>query len=158
MKKFICSIVVVIFILSMADLVLARGGRDGSRLGMPRHQWWQNEKIVNELDLSEDQISKINKISQANRRQLIKLRSEIQLVTLDLEAVMDAKDFDLKKAKAIVDKIDKIRSQMGQQKMNGLLEIRNVLTQDQYLKLKLKGKQRGRKHGRGGRDQGPGQD
>ncbi len=147
----------IVFVIGMADLAMARGGRGGkggSGLGMPRHQWWHNEKIVNELDLSKEQVNKINTISQDNRRKLIKLRSEIQLVTLDLEAVMESKEFDMDKAKSLVDKIDKIRSQMGRQKMHGLLEIRNVLDQDQYLKLKLKGKQRGRSGSRGARGQG----
>ena len=111
---------------------------ENAEFGLPHHQWWLNPQIAKELKLSDKQVDKINQISRNTRKEMVEIHSQTELVMIDLESVLDAQQVDMKKAKELVSKLADLRAQIGKKRMESMLEIRNVLSREQYLQLKEK--------------------
>lgn len=114
-----------------------KGGRgSGGDLGIPHGRWWQRAKVKEKLQLSEKQTGKFETISRNGRKDMIKLRAELETLTVDLEPIIDAKKFDRAAAEKILAKMESVRAKMAKQRIDMLLDMREVLTHGQYLKLK----------------------
>jgi len=118
------------------------GGKGGGKgeLGMPRGAWWQRPDVVKELSLSTKQKEKIEALTLTHRKEMIKLRADLELVEVDLDPLLAADKLDEKAIGKKMDEVEAVRAKISRSRMDMLFEIRKVLTRDQYLKLKqLKG-------------------
>jgi Spy/CpxP family protein refolding chaperone len=125
------------------------GNKEGSKLGIPRGKWWNRKGVQEKLKLTDEQIAKLEKISLEGRKTMIKQRSELEIVELELEPLMEAKKFDREKVENVLDKMEVIRAKMAKERQKTLLDTREVLTSEQFQNLKeMKGK-RGERSGHG---------
>jgi Spy/CpxP family protein refolding chaperone len=132
--KITALLIVVSFFAASAYAQPAPGPGPGP--DMPMMKWWLQSDIVKDLKLTDDQIKKIDAISRKGRREDIKLRSQVELARTDLDDAMDASKIDAKKVNALINKFVELHANFERHKMLTLLEIRQVLTRDQHLKLK----------------------
>jgi Spy/CpxP family protein refolding chaperone len=153
-KRIIVAIVMVALMLPAVAHAQGHGGKGGgkgggkSELGMPRGAWWQRQDVVKELSLSSKQQEKIGTLTLAHRKDMIKLRAELELKEVDLDPLLSASKLDDKKIMALVGEIETVRSRISRSRIDMLYGIRKVLTRDQYLKLK---QYKGRRQGKGRR-------
>jgi Spy/CpxP family protein refolding chaperone len=159
-KRIIAAIAMVALMLPALAFAQGPGGRkSGGKggLGMPRGAWWQRQQVVKELGLSGKQQEKIETLTLAHRKEMIKLRSELQTKEVDLDPLLSASKLDDKKIMALMGEIETIRSRISRSRIDMLYGIRKVLTRDQYLKLKqLKGARQGKdRRGRAGSQRRP---
>lgn len=129
-----------------------RGDGD-SGLGVPRGKWWNRTEIVQTVGITDEQVKKIENMYTAYRKDAVNLRAKMELVEIDLEQAMDAKEFNYDNAKKLVFKYNDYRSDLKKEKMVMLLNIRKMLTSEQFDKLKAsRGDKKGKKgdgHGHG---------
>jgi Spy/CpxP family protein refolding chaperone len=159
MKK-ILSLLVPLFLVaamtagdSFARQKSQRG--PGGDLGIPHGSWWQRAGVKEQLKLTEKQVTELEKISQNGRKDMVKLRAQLELISIDLEPIMDAKTFDRKAAESILNRMEDIRAKMAKQRTKMLLDTREILSYSQYQKLKeIRGG--GRKGGKGQRPRAQG--
>ena len=127
------------------------GGRGDEML--PFGMWWKNPEVAARIGLSADQQKRIGDLFLQSRLQLIHLHATLQEEQLMLEPLLSANPFEEPKAVAQIDKIADTRADLEKTNAKMLLDIRSVLTADQWTKL--------RSHGRGlhrlgeREDQGP---
>jgi Spy/CpxP family protein refolding chaperone len=120
---------------------------------LPFGMWWKNPEVAARIGLSADQQKRIGDLFLQSRLQLIHLHASLQEEQLMLEPLMSATPFEESKAVAQIDKIADTRADLEKTNAKMLLDIRSVLTADQWTKL--------RSHGRGlhrpgeREDQGP---
>jgi Spy/CpxP family protein refolding chaperone len=125
--------------------------RDGAM--PPFGMWWKNPEVAARIGLSAEQQKRIGDLFLQSRLQLIHLHATLQEEQLMLEPLLDATSFEEAKAVAQIDKIADTRADLEKTNAKMLLDIRGVLTADQWTKL--------RSHGRGlhrpgeREDQGP---
>lgn len=124
------------------------GGKRGAKVGIPHGRWWKRTMIQEKLKLTDEQIEKLEKVSLEGRKNMIKLRADLEIAELELEPLMEAKKFDREKVEAILDKTESIRAKMAKERIKTLLDTREILTSEQYQKLK---QMKGRRDGRDGR-------
>jgi Spy/CpxP family protein refolding chaperone len=129
-----------------------RGGRDP--LGLPPGTWWKAPELISQLGLTADQQKHMDEILRKNRIQLIHLKASLEEEQLNLEPLVNAAAFDQAKTLAEVAKIADLRAQLEKTDASMLVELRGVLSADQWTRLHtLKPRPEG---GRGGReDRGP---
>lgn len=152
MKRTATAIIMAIFLLALPAMAQAfQGGGGpggpggGDDLGMPRGAWWQQQNVVKDLGLTKGQQEKIESLTLAHRREMIKLRAELELKEIDLDPLLSANKLDGKAINQKVDEIEAVRSRISKSRMTMLVEIRKVLTREQYLKLKqLRGRDKRR--------------
>jgi len=132
-------------------------GRDG--MG----RWWDNPKVAEDLNLTADQKQKMDDVFQQNRLKLIDLHASLQKEEATLEPLISADAPDETKILAQIDKVAQARAELEKSNARMLLSVRQLLTADQWTKLKAaraqrmaRGPGRGGPEGGGGPGMGPG--
>jgi Spy/CpxP family protein refolding chaperone len=127
----------------------ARGWNRGASAGSVKHllpfgMWWKNPEVAARIGLSAEQQKRIDDLFLQSRLQLIHLHASLQEEQLLLEPLLDANTFDQAKALAQIDKIADTRAELEKTNARMLLNIRGVLTADQWAKLRSRDNSRRR--------------
>jgi Spy/CpxP family protein refolding chaperone len=113
------------------------GDMQGRGDGMlPFGMWWKNPEVATRIGLSADQQKRIDDLFLQSRIQLIHMHASLQEEQLLLEPLLNASPFDQTKALAQIDKIADTRADLEKANAKMLLNIRGVLTADQWTKLR----------------------
>ena len=113
------------------------------KIGMPhkgggRHEWswWHNDKIIEELDLSDKQLEKLEKIKNNTKKKMIKLGADMETRNIDLMEAFGDSDFSESKIKKLINEIADLKAEMYKVGVLARLDGAKVLTKDQRKKLK----------------------
>jgi periplasmic protein CpxP/Spy len=98
-------------------------------------QFWNNPKIVEKLQLTDEQRKEMDQILLSHREQLIDLRAAEQKAELAMEPLMGADQPNESAILAQVDKIAAARAELEKANARFLLEIRAKLTPDQWKQV-----------------------
>jgi Spy/CpxP family protein refolding chaperone len=124
------------------------GGPDGlDGLHVPPGTWWRNPEVVSRISLTPDQVKHIDSIFLESRVQLIHMHASLEEEQLRLEPLLAGNSFNQQAALAQISKIADTRADLEKANAKMLLEIRAVLTGDQWTKLQ---QHRGGPRGMGG--------
>lgn len=104
--------------------------------GRMHGRWWNDPKLAQEVGLTADQQKKMDDILQQNRLKLIDLNAALQKQEATMEPLMEAEQPDENKILAQIDAIAQARAELEKGNARMLLGIRQVLTPDQWTKLK----------------------
>ncbi|HUK18580.1 MAG TPA: Spy/CpxP family protein refolding chaperone [Bryobacteraceae bacterium] len=113
-----------------------RGGAPMAALRGPQGRWWGNPELAQKLGITADQQKKMDDILQQHRLRLVDLHATLDKQELLLEPLVSADQPDETKILAQIDKVAQARAELEKANARMLLEIRRVLTQDQWQKLK----------------------
>lgn len=108
--------------------------RWGHRRGMGA--WWTNPQIAERLGLSEQQKQQLEKIALNGRLKTIDLRADLEKQQVMLAPMMQGYHPDEAQVLAQVEKVSLARAALEKARVQTMLACRNVLTEDQWNKLK----------------------
>jgi Spy/CpxP family protein refolding chaperone len=120
--------------------------------GRMHGRWWNDPKLAQQIGLTADQQKKMDDIMQQHRLKLIDLNANLQKQETIMQPLMEADQPDEGKILAQIDAIAQARAELEKGNARMLLGIRQVLTPDQWKKLKELRADRARNWGRDGRD------
>jgi Spy/CpxP family protein refolding chaperone len=103
--------------------------------GGPLGRWWDNPEMAKKLDMTADQIRKMDEVFQASRIRLIDLHGALRKEEAMLEPLMQADSPDDSKILPQIDRVAAARAELEKANARLLLGIRHVLTVDQWKKL-----------------------
>jgi len=103
--------------------------------GMPMGKWWKNAEIVKELQLSDDQLQRLEKVFQDSRLRLIDLHGALQKEEAQLEPLIESDNPDESQVDAQIDKVASARAELEKAHTRMLLDVRKILSADQWKKL-----------------------
>jgi Spy/CpxP family protein refolding chaperone len=98
--------------------------------------WWRNQEIAEKIGLSDQQKQQLEKISQASRLKTIDLRADLERQQVILGPMLQAYHPDQAQVLAQVDKVSQARAALEKERVQTMLATGNVLTEDQWNKLK----------------------
>jgi len=119
----------------------AREAGRGSGFGMGRGRgfdgkWWNNTELAKTLNLTDQQVQKMEQIFQQHRLQLIDQRAAVEKAEVALQPMMEADRPDEAQVLAQIDKVAQARAELEKSNARMLLGIRQVLSADQWKQLK----------------------
>ena len=91
--------------------------------------------LPDDLNLSRDQMDKIKKIRNTARKQSIPIKGDIELKRIEFKELMDTDSPDKEKIAAKLKEIEALKTQLKINRVNGMIDFRNILTKDQREKL-----------------------
>jgi Spy/CpxP family protein refolding chaperone len=103
--------------------------------GMGFGAWWKNSDVASKLQLSDDQVKKIEAAFLNHRLKLVDLRADLEKQELQLTPLLDADQPDEQKVASQIDQITMARGRLEKENAMMMLGIRRVLTVDQWKKL-----------------------
>ncbi|HKO19575.1 MAG TPA: Spy/CpxP family protein refolding chaperone [Acidobacteriaceae bacterium] len=98
-------------------------------------KWWQDAAVAQELNLTPEQIKRMDTIFEQSKLQLIDARANVEKQEVLLEPLLSANPVNTAKASLQIDKVANARADLEKANAKMLLGIRGVLTADQWTKL-----------------------
>ncbi|HEX3572558.1 MAG TPA: Spy/CpxP family protein refolding chaperone [Acidobacteriaceae bacterium] len=124
-----------------------RGGMMGGPMGFgTERKWWKDSAVAQQLELTPEQIKRMDTIFEQSKLQLIDLHANLEKQELLLEPLLSANPVETAKASAQIDKVANARADLEKVNAKMLLGIRGVLKPEQWTKLN---ERRGRHGGEG---------
>src|ERR1700733_13229039 len=105
-------------------------------MGQGHARWWNNPRIAEQVGLTDDQKKKMDDIFQQSRLQLIDLNAAVQKQEAIMQPLIEADQPDESKILSQIDAIAQARAQLEKANARMLFSIRQVLTPDQWKKLR----------------------
>jgi Spy/CpxP family protein refolding chaperone len=113
--------------------------RGGEGWGREEHKGWKhlspkmllNPQVRQKLGLTDDQVKKIQDLTYNNEKQVIELETKLKLAELDMRRLMQEKRPDRGKVLSQVDAIAQAKTAVAKQKVTGMLDVRDILTDQQ---------------------------
>lgn len=126
MKNTLILILMIIFICSIAPNAYSGGGQ---------MKWWKNRDIVAELNLTSDQVNRIESIFSSYKERIIALNSELTQKEGELRRSIANPDATQQEVLALTDQVESIKGELRRLEVKMFLEIREVLSPQQRGKL-----------------------
>lgn len=121
----------IVVALLLATNLLAQG-----RGSIPSGRWWKRPELAQRLRLTPEQQSKLDVISHDAATQLIDLRAELEKGNLQLRVELDDPQPNRADVRKTVMRVNDVRARIFEREVMLLLDIRSVLTEDQWGKLR----------------------
>ena len=99
-------------------------------------KWWYRPIVKDRLQLTPDQINKINKIWIEHRKRIIDIKSGLEKAYLDLENLMDQPMVDSQEAYKLAERLGQLQSGKTEERIRMAIDIRQELSIEQFEKLK----------------------
>jgi Spy/CpxP family protein refolding chaperone len=117
---------------------VSRGGKAtrGMMIRREMGKWWQNPDIVSKLQLNEGQISQLNQVFYDHKMKLIDYGADMEKQDLKLQTLLDADQPDEGQVNSQVDQVLAARGKLEREFTMMNLNLRKVLTVDQWRQLK----------------------
>jgi Spy/CpxP family protein refolding chaperone len=97
-------------------------------------KWWQSERFQRKLQLTEDQVSRIEEVFQSAVPQLREQKKALDRLESQLSRLIDTSD-DEAAVMQEADRLEKARAELSKARTRMLLRMRRVLTAEQRVKL-----------------------
>lgn len=88
-------------------------------------------KMLNKLELNEDQQKKVDEIHFAQKEKAIDMKAELNKKEIEIEKMMKSMNIDGNSLLKLTGEIDKLKSEMHQAKIENWLKIYNILDDKQ---------------------------
>lgn len=111
------------------------GMRDESARILPPGLWWKDQDLMQRLELTQDQQKRIDDLFLQNKVTLIHMHASLDEEQLQLEPMLNANPVDDGRVLAEISKIADMRADLEKANAKMLLQMRGVLTQQQWTRL-----------------------
>jgi hypothetical protein len=127
-------VLIACVILCSAILEVSPAAAQG--LGIPGGRWWERPRVATALGLSEEQKSALEAASLASARAMIDLKANVEKAELDLKAAADQEPLVVAKVRQAFQALQQARTRLDTERFEMLLKVREVLSAEQWRKLK----------------------
>lgn len=125
MKKFFVACVICVAVLPLA----------AQELDLPPGKWWEDPRVSQRIGLGEEQQQQISDLVYAGARRMIDLKAAVDRAGLDLAEVVNRSEFDPEAVRAAYVAFQTARQKLENARFDMLLDVRQVLTYEQWQKL-----------------------
>ncbi|RPJ79683.1 MAG: hypothetical protein EHJ94_07785, partial [Deltaproteobacteria bacterium] len=98
---------------------------------------WRNQKMVEDLGLSGDQVKKLKDMDYACQEKQLKIESQIDTLQLQMDKAFSSDKVEDAEVLKLAKEISTLKGEKFVQKMESKLAVRKILTLDQMKKLDL---------------------
>ena len=116
-------------------LVLAGPLATANEFDLPPGKWWESPRFVEHIGLTDAQQAQIREIVFTYARRMIDLKADVDKAGLDLAASVDQQEFDPAPVRAAHAVFQTARRKLENERFEMLLEVRQLLTYEQWRKI-----------------------
>jgi Spy/CpxP family protein refolding chaperone len=142
MKKLVLALLLTVvfavpaFSQMMDTPMRGHGGGQGQMMHMGDMMGMCIEQ-AGSMGLTDDQIIKMKSLHREMQRKQARFKADLKIAQIDLMEIMEVKDFDMDKAASAVRRITEIRTAQQMAMLKAVREMRTMLTEDQFKKMKM---------------------
>jgi Spy/CpxP family protein refolding chaperone len=102
---------------------------------LPPMRWWKEPAVAKALDLKKEQIDRIEEIFRQSTKAIIDQKAETEKHQFDLGLLLENEPLDKEKVLAQADRLEASRAKLSRIMLSILIDVRNVLTLEQWQKF-----------------------
>ncbi len=137
MKKFL-SLVTVLFISGFAYAVPPQSDENMPQRAQHQHQQkikHDFDKILKEANITDEQKNKMEQFMQSDIAKKKELRKQIKEKMKNIDEELLKEDYDINVINGLSSEIQQLNSEISKINVNSKLQIRNILTYEQFKQL-----------------------
>ncbi len=125
----------LILLFIFPALLLSSLPSDARDYNLPPGKWWENDRVVEHLRLTEDQQAEIGDLVYESATRMIDLNAAVEKAKLALENQVDRRDLDAAAVRQAFKAFQDARRALETERFEMLLAVRVVLTPEQWEKM-----------------------
>ena len=110
-------------------------GLAAAQENMPGGKWWKMPAVVQRLNLNYQEISELDESYRQSRRQMIRLKADMETEQLELQSIIEDRDMNEAAALTQYAKLDKARSELGLERFRFFLKVRTIVGHERFNTL-----------------------
>lgn len=133
------KIIVLVIVLTFASTALfAQGLQQGdARHGrMPFGKWWRNPNAMKKLNLTQEEIRKLDEQFSSHARTFIKLKHAVELEQFEMDQLLESTTLDESALMAQFTKLEKARADLSKERFHYLVQVRKTLGPERFQTIK----------------------
>jgi Spy/CpxP family protein refolding chaperone len=107
-----------------------------AQLSVPPGRWWEREMVAKELALTQEQKVKLEAVTLEHAKRMIDLKASVDKAELDLRAAADVDPFNPRQVRESFSSFQQARSRLESERFEMLLKVREIVTVEQWRKLR----------------------
>jgi Spy/CpxP family protein refolding chaperone len=127
LKKILIGIL-MIFMISLPDFA---GGQD-----IPSGKWWYNQKVVENLNLTQGEIRQLDQLYVDSHRRLIELKNAVEREQFELDTLLDKKTVDDAEVRQQFKRLESARTDLADERLRFVIRVREIIGPDRFQQLK----------------------
>lgn len=122
--------------LLLAALAVVMMGGTAFAAELPPREWWRNQAIAQRLNISDDQQAKLDDIFRKAANDLIDMRADAEKLSVALHGELDQPQLNRANLQKLASRLNDAHGRLFEREMMMLVDMRAVLTEDQWAKLR----------------------
>jgi Spy/CpxP family protein refolding chaperone len=118
----------LIFIINLPGLAT---GQD-----VPSGKWWYNQKIVENLNLTQNEIRQLDQLYVNSHRKLIKLKNAVEREQFELDTLLGQKKVDDAKVRKQFKRLESARTDLADERLGFIIRVREIIGVERFQQLK----------------------
>jgi len=111
---------------------------------LPEGKWWQEPRIIKQLNLSQEQIDSLDQAAIEHSRKLIPLRSAVQQEQFELGVLVENPALDEDAILKQIKKLEKAKNALSTQFWRLIIDVKRIVGHDGFMKIKKKAEMKAR--------------
>ena len=141
-KSLIVSAVLCVFMMLPVSLIQAKEHKSGEGQKWNKEKWEEKVKEMNkQLGVTQEQEQKLKEHREKNQAQMKALKDKLKEKREAIRQELEKTDFNEAQVKAIQNEIKTLQNQKEDIRLEGILEVRKILSQEQFKKFSEKMKE-----------------
>jgi len=128
MLKRISIGILMIFVISLPEFA---GGQD-----IPSGKWWYNQKVVQNLNLTQSEIHQLDQLWVDSQRRLIELKNAVEREQFELDTLLSKKTVDDAAVRQQFKRLERARTDLADERLRFVIGVREIIGPDRFQQLK----------------------
>lgn len=104
--------------------------------GVPGGKWWRQERVIQQLGLTEEQQRKLDTILRDSASELIDLKAEVEKRGLDLRNALDAPQLNRQEVQRAAQNVSQARARLFERELMMFVDMRGELSAEQWTRFR----------------------
>ena len=121
-------VILLIFMISLSGLA---AGQE-----VPSVKWWYNQKVVQNLNLTQKEVGQLDQLYVNSHRKLIKLKNAVEREQFELDTLLGKKTVDDAKVRKQFNRLESARTDLANERLGFVIRVREIIGADRFQQLK----------------------
>ena len=103
---------------------------------VPSGKWWYNQKVVQNLNLTQKEIRQLDQAWVDSQRKLIKLKNVVEREQFELDTLLGKKTVDDAKVRNQFKRLESARTDLADERLGFIIRVRGIIGAERFQQLK----------------------
>ena len=120
--------ILLIFMIGLPDFTAGQN--------VPSGKWWYNQKVVQNLNLTQKEVRQLDQLYVDSHRKLLKLKNAVEREQFELDTLLGKKTVDDAKVRKQFERLERARTDLANERLGFVMRVREIIGADRFQQLK----------------------